>query len=349
MTSFAGPVLVAVLVLVVTACTSFDPYAAPASTSSTVVPESSTVGGTATSTLGAGGTSGGGGSGSGISTGGTTGVAGSSASSTDYCTACQLTDSYVVAEGAIDEASGIAASRLHEGVYYINNDSGDVPRFFAVDAKGGKKGTFFMPVTHVDYEDIDVGPCPGGTCVFVADIGDNDEERSSLAIHRVREPAELGGGDVAAETFPFVYADGPHNAETLLVHPVTGEIAVVTKNKSGPSPVFHAPADWSPGHTATFTKIATIEPPSGDLRFTGGSVHPDGRGVLLRTYTHLYYYAASAPDAPLGETLSREPCALPVADEQQGEAVAWTVAGDGYVTISEGDSPSLHHASCHAE
>ena len=72
------------------------------------------------------------------------------------------------------------------------------------------------------------GPCQGGdaaggSCLYFGDMGDNRESRSYCAVYRVREPAAMTSGlEVAAEALPFQYPDGSHNAEALLVHPVTG-------------------------------------------------------------------------------------------------------------------------------
>jgi hypothetical protein len=281
--------------------------------------------------------------------GGTGGEAGGASPWPDYCTACALAGESMIALGVINEASGIAGSAETDGVFFINNDSGDLPRFFAVADDGAHDGIFSMePASSRDYEDMAIGPCAGDSCLFVADIGDNDEERGDCAIYRVAEPQPSPGGEesVSPVRLPFVYEDGPHNAETLLVHPLTGEIAIVTKVTSGASGIFRAPDAWAPNATATLTLVGSIAPPEGSPRFTGGSVHPGGAGVLLRTYTHLFFYPAASSDAPLAATLAQAPCAVPVAVEAQGEAVAWTRDGMGYVTVSEGNPTALHHATC---
>lgn len=266
----------------------------------------------------------------------------------DLCTSCALGGAVTLAAPAILEASGLTASRVHEGVFYVNNDSGDLPRFFAVDRDGALRGVISLAANAVDYEDIAAGPCPAGRCVYVADIGDNDELRTSYTVYRVPEPEALGDQTLSPEALRFVYPDGSHNAETLLVHPFTGEIAVVTKVKEGASGIYRANAGWTADAPMTLVAEGPLAPPEGSPRFTAGSVHPAGRGVLLRTYTHLFFYAASGPQEPLAETLRRAPCALPVAAEPQGEGVGWTTAGDGYVTVSEGPSPPLHLATCAA-
>ena len=40
-----------------------------------------------------------------------------------------------------------------------------------------------------DWEAVAVGACPGGSCIYIADIGDNEAERKRITIHRVPEPS----------------------------------------------------------------------------------------------------------------------------------------------------------------
>jgi hypothetical protein len=96
----------------------------------------------------------------------------------------------------LPEASGLAASRRTPGVLWAHNDSGD-PFVFALTATGGVKGRVFVTGARVwDWEDIAVGPCANGTCLYIADIGDNDRRRQSVTIYRTPEPAP---GDAQTE------------------------------------------------------------------------------------------------------------------------------------------------------
>ena len=84
------------------------------------------------------------------------------------------------------ELSGLAASRVHPGVLYAHNDSGDSARFFAMTLTGAPLGRFSLAgaVAH-DIEDIAVGPCPQGSCVYLGDIGDNLTMRSDDTVYRI--------------------------------------------------------------------------------------------------------------------------------------------------------------------
>src|SRR5262245_4887371 len=49
-----------------------------------------------------------------------------------------------ITAGAITELSGIAASRLTPGVWWVNNDSGDTARVFAIADDGRELGEFAL-------------------------------------------------------------------------------------------------------------------------------------------------------------------------------------------------------------
>ena len=147
--------------------------------------------------------------------------------------------------------------------------------------------------TAIDWEDIAVGPCPQGSCIYVGDIGDNSTNRATKTVYRFPEPALMPGqaattiAVTGVEAFPFSYPAGldfVHNAETLLVHPITGEMYVVTKENAGtPSTVFEFPQPLTPGASATLAKLAVLPFPVGsDPDISGGDIDPCGTSVLLR-------------------------------------------------------------------
>ncbi|MBM4359450.1 MAG: hypothetical protein FJ096_15205 [Deltaproteobacteria bacterium] len=246
----------------------------------------------------------------------------------------------------LDEISGLAASALHPGVYFVHNDSGDLPRFYAIDGVGKRLATYDVDGAFaVDWEDAAAGPCPAGRCLYFADIGDNLAKRTTLTVYRVTEPSaiEPGSHHLASEPLAFSYPDGSHDAETLLVHPTTGELFIVTKVVIGPSSLYRFPMPLTPGATAMLEKIGEVPPPGGLARFTAGSIHPQGKGLLLRAYTALYYYPITSTVAA---ALAGRPCSVPVAFEKQGETVEWTAKGDGYLTISEGGGAPVNLVGC---
>jgi hypothetical protein len=236
-----------------------------------------------------------------------------------------------IAAPAIVEASGLAASTRHPGVFWTHNDSGDTARVFALRADGSLAAEIALAgVTATDVEDIAVGPCDDGSCVFVADIGDNAARRASVSVHRFPEPEALANASVAVTSATFRYEDGPHNAESLLVDPVSRAVFVVTKEKAGPSSLFRVPAA---GGIAT--REGALTPPLGSNLVTAGSFARDGGFVALRTYTHAFVFRI-APGDRLADALGRPPCVVPAPSEPQGEAIAFTATG-ALRFLSEGE------------
>lgn len=248
---------------------------------------------------------------------------------------------------AIVEASGLAVSRKSPGVLWTHNDSDeDGPfayAFAAADARYLGRYALLGAKVH-DWEDMAIGPGadPKVDALYLGDIGDNDKKRDDITVYRVPEPAvdlaqapgdrELAG----VETLVFTYPHGKaHNAETLLVDPVRGDLCIVTKRKSGESDVYCAAA---PLRSGELEHVAELD--LGGLA-TGGAVSLDGSVVAVRTYLDARLWRRDLA-RPLADAFRDPACPIPVVLERQGEALAFTPDALGYYTVSEGRLPALH-------
>lgn len=242
---------------------------------------------------------------------------------------------------ALDELSGLALSRRHADVLYAHNDSGDTARFFALSSVDARLlATFSLSnVLADDWEDIAVGPCAtekGSSCVYLADIGDNNLKRENVVIYELPEPTLSSDKRLSATAHTFRYPDGPQNAETLLVHPQTGQAYVVGKAFGGASKMYRVTLR---GANSMASREGSVSLPGGLLALaTGGSFHPDGKRFALRTYGDLFEYAW-----PLSGVAPKE---LVVPSETQGEAVSYSADGLTWYTASEGKDQVLHATSC---
>jgi hypothetical protein len=255
----------------------------------------------------------------------------------------------------LEELSGLAVSAAHRGVVYAHNDSGDSARFFAFRIDGVPLGEFHLDgVDAIDWEDMALGPCDAGTCVWLADFGDNLGTRSERALYRVTEPdvaATRPAGSVSLpyERFTFDYPDRVrHDAETLLVHPQTGDVYVLTKDRPGErSHVFRFPRPLDPTRPMTLVDLGRASVPTADdTLVTGGAVNPCGDAVLLRLYNRIV--ELRVPDGGSFDSVFSQPATdvpMPI-DEPQGEAVAWGPDGQSYFTASERSGQSLHRVVC---
>lgn len=237
------------------------------------------------------------------------------------------------------ELSGVAASRINPGILYIHNDSGNTNQVYLTNGNGDDVGTLTLtPVGNRDWEDIAVGPgpIPGKNYVYVGDIGDNRSQYPSVLIYRFPEP------DLTGKTLPVTmninsldiielkYPDGPRNAETLLVDPLTKDIYIASK-ESNISKIYVARYPQS-------TRSATVMTPVVQLymnKATAGDISPDGTEILLRNNGQIWYWKL-----PVGTSISTglltAPQIAPYANnEPQGEGICFAADGSGYFTDTE--------------
>lgn len=239
---------------------------------------------------------------------------------------------------AIDEASGLAASRLNPGVLWTHNDSGDEPRLFALDAAGRHLGVYRLRGAEArDWEDLTVGPgpLPGRQYLYVADIGDNLARHGIKVVYRVPEPVVrpdqepieswLGG----VEALRFRYPDGRRDAEALMVDPLTRDLIVISKRESRVR-VYVAPFPQPTDSLPTLTFAGALP----FTRVTAADCSADGSEVLVKTYGRIRYWVRG-PGESLAAALMRPAHVVPYRYEPQGEAVAWAFDGSGYYTLSE--------------
>jgi hypothetical protein len=205
------------------------------------------------------------------------------------------------ADPRVDESSGVAASRRSPGVLWTHNDSGDGPYLYATDTAGAALGTFVVTgARNADWEDIALGPCGSGACLYIADTGDNREQRRAVMLYRVPEPDLAAKRPLKprptapAEAVTLAYPDGPHDVEAMWVAP-NQDVHLVTKARSGPVRHYRVPAVAWASHglvTAELLEQLPLEARSGRDRVTGAGLSPDGRSVAVRTYSALYFFRA---------------------------------------------------------
>ena len=219
---------------------------------------------------------------------------------------------------AIVESSGLVA--LGDGLFVTTNDSGDTGRLFTVDEDGETVG---VTRWSAEPDDVEALAPAGGDEIWVGDIGDNPGDRASISVAKV--PVGPGDREVDATAYELVYPDGPRDAEALLVHPTTGRLYVVSKVVFGGT-VYEAPERLDPAQPNRLR-------PLGDVvgLVTDGAFFPDGRHLVLRTYTKALVY--SFPDLALvGE--------VDLPGQRQGEGIA-VLDDESLYLSSEGSGAAL--------
>lgn len=253
----------------------------------------------------------------------------------------------VIEADDIKESSGLAASECQD-VLWTHNDAGSEAVIFAMDLRGKHLGAWKVPnARNIDWESIAGYKDQTGKCfLIIADIGDNDAARAELQIYRIPEPAasqETAAARFAnplaappAETLKFTYADRPHNAETVLIHPLTGDIYIVTKEKKGPAFVHRIKPDFNSGTVVRTDKVADISMPAKpEGLLTGGSFAPDGRRVMLCDVQHGYELSLPANATGPEAIWAQNPVIVDLGDRKQGEGVSYARDGVSLYASSE--------------
>jgi hypothetical protein len=167
------------------------------------------------------------------------------------------------------ETSGLVAGP--DG-YDVVDDSGNPSTVYRLDGRCAVVGEREVPHPGRDVEDL--ARTPDGT-LWLADTGDNDRRRATVAVLRLPP----GGGSRDEDVERYTYPDGPHDAESLLVA-ADGRPVVVTKDLGGRSGVYV-------GDAGVLRRAGEVVVPGealttfGSGTYTGGAISADGRVVAL--------------------------------------------------------------------
>jgi hypothetical protein len=221
------------------------------------------------------------------------------------------------------------------GRFWSHNDSGD-PVLVALDDTGRVSGRLQIEgATVEDWESVAVGGCPSGSCIYVADIGDNDAKRDRITVYRIPEPAEASGSVKVSGVFHATYPDGAHDAESLLITP-DGRLHIVTKGETGPVSMYRFPNELKSGATLPLERLGpprdSRSAPKND-RVTDGAVSPNGEWIALRGTDRLTFYRAA--DLLGGNWREAGRVSLSTIGEPQGEGVSFGSDNTVYL-MSEG-------------
>ncbi len=248
----------------------------------------------------------------------------------------------------ITESSGIAASKCQPDVLWTHNDSGDEAFIFALNSKGEKLGTWKVSgAKNYDWEDIAEIKNPNGECVlYIGDIGNNTRIRDEFTIYRVKEPtispenkSSSKKNPLATETsesIKFTYPDMRRDAETLMVHPTSGDIYILSKSLSSASAVYKLKSDFDLDKTNKLEKIADFTVPAIPNGFlTGGDISPDGKRIIICDYFDAYELTLPANAKNFDEIWKEKPVVIELGAREQGEAVGYSADGKSIFATSE--------------
>lgn len=268
--------------------------------------------------------------------------------------------------GALDvsvlpEASGIAVSTDGQRLYLIND--GTIPAFHvsALDGSGTHSVRIdgFAPR---DMEDIAVGPCGTGRCLFIADIGDNNARRDSVQIAVIDELANFAAGIRPRRVVVARYPGGARDAEAVAVDP-SGDLWIASKaafGRSAPAEIYRLRAALLAAEgEPEFELFGRIPVPAlsavGNARrrtVTAMDFAPDGHRLALLTYDVAIEIALD-PAGPLPADGDWQPGLshrdIPIAPLIQAESIAYADGGKSLLYTTEsiaGSAAPIFRQTC---
>ena len=257
----------------------------------------------------------------------------------------------------INEASGIASSKINPELIWVHNDSGDMARVYAIGLDGSYLGVLRLPgIIARDWEDMSLGPGPEDDTdyIYIGDIGDNFSKKNKKRIYRFKEP-KLYIDSLSipfnikinnVDKITFTYPENKSDSETLMIDPLTRDIHIITKRESSPY-IYTLPYPQSTSATivADFTGNLTISPKQPYLMsdmIVAGDISRDGSMILIKTYYQIILINRD-PELPFSSIIKEEQTALDYIIEPQGESTCWSWDQSGYFTISEQSNDAPVH------
>jgi len=261
----------------------------------------------------------------------------------------------LITSGDMDEVSGMAASRVHEDVLWVIEDSGNAARLNALSRRGQVLARYQVEdARNIDWEDLASFDLDGKHYLLVADTGDNGGRRKDFMLHVFEEPGTLANGTLRpAWSIRARWPDGPRDCEAVAVDAAAGQILLVSKKRKPPD-LFslplgkpsstHPDRDWR--EARRIGRLAGVPGPSVDLQgndprlaklfphVTAADLSPDGLTLAVLTYGSVLFYRRS-PGEEWGRAVARTPEIHDVPLIPQAEALAWTTPGGGLYATGE--------------
>lgn len=246
----------------------------------------------------------------------------------------------ILEDKRIKESSGLALGIRDPSVFWTMNDSGGEPCVFAIDRTGKTRAKVRVrDAANFDWEDIASGQdADGAPSLFIGDIGDNFFIRSTIQVYQIPEPAIRAPGQPVEETetaTPQIwranYPDGHRNAESLLLHPQTHRLYILTKSDDGKCALYAFPQPLQPKVSMTLEKVADLtfpqliragKRPHDNCMTTAACFSPDGTRMVVSTYSSLYEWQLPK-NKPLSEVLVQPPVRIEPELLRQVEGVCY--------------------------
>ena len=250
-----------------------------------------------------------------------------------------------LANPQINEASGLASSRLYPSVLWVINDGGNDPMLYAVGIDGADLGTFPIDgARNYDWEALASFQLQDTAYLLIADVGDNWEQRKTSSLYVVEEPSITKAGLIddtpvsIAWHIHFTYVDGPQDCEAVAVDVALQRVLLLSK-RSIPPVLYELPLQPVDDDVIAVAQRVTTVP-----HFnwpTAMDLSPDGLSALVLTYNSAYLFFRR-PDEHWLDAFKKQPRRLNFTQLNQQEAACFGFYGKSvYVTSEKHPAPLI--------
>lgn len=249
----------------------------------------------------------------------------------------------------IDEQSGIVKSLKYPGVYWVENDSGDTARIFAIHLNGtvaapkgvspdNYHGVSVTGATNVDWEDM----TREGKNIIISDMGNNGNKRKDLGVYIIAEPNPNKDAAVSLKQhIPIAYPDqkefppaGVMGFDCEALFSLKGKLYFLTKERLGKK---------MPGNTTKLYRLDSRDPNKVNVLTklderkldgwtTSACLSPNGKTLAVLTSApgqSVWLFPTSVKD---GRFLSGPARQLPFTNAKQCEGICWEDANTVIIT-----------------
>jgi hypothetical protein len=248
-------------------------------------------------------------------------------------------DSGLVDVDALVDASAMASGKLQNNVIWVCNGHSDNNRFYALDTHGKLIATYYLKTKwQRNWEDMasGPGPDPSKSYLYIADIGDNDSEWVTKTIYRFPEPnaqlTENGKVDTinTFDKLEFVYPDGIHDAEAMMIDPLTKDYYILSKERER-SRIYRASFPQPDNAIDTLEYLDSIP----YRMVTSADISNSGEEILVKEYFRISYWKRNPGETIIQTLIRPTKQKVPYIMEKAGEALCWSKNADAYFTVSE--------------
>lgn len=241
----------------------------------------------------------------------------------------------------LSETSGISYSVKNPGMIWAHNDSGHTNTLYLISTENAEIIAQYRitGTVNLDWEDMEIAldAETNEPYIYIGDIGDNSESRPVYTIYKFKEPLYIPQHSQQSfvswqpedfSSIKIMYPDESHDAETLIIDPLTMDLFIVTK-RGVVSTLYVAPFPQDTEQTNILFK-------AGDFSFSNasaGSATLDGEKVVIKNRQEIFYWERTHNESMV-QMLERTPLKAPYIGEPQGEAICFD-QDYNYFTLSE--------------